>query len=143
MKFMVYATQKTDFEMEVDANSADEATAIALSKPDDEWDFDGMQFTVDYVDELSPEGKPIEIALIDNSGDRKELVKDESTPVETLIRLIKENHQDVRHILAENPRLPLEILNELATDKSDAVRGAVARNVSTPEVLLAKLVRDE
>ena len=53
MKYMVYATQKTDFEMEVEANSADEASAIALSKADDEWVFDGMQFTIDYVDEVT------------------------------------------------------------------------------------------
>ena len=52
-KYMVYARQIQEMELEVEANNPDEATQIALSKPDTDWILDEFEFTVDYVDEVT------------------------------------------------------------------------------------------
>ena len=52
MKYKVWATQSQSFELIVEANSHDEASAIAFSVPDSDWEATDFQFTIDYIDEV-------------------------------------------------------------------------------------------
>ena len=44
MKYMVYVTQAQDFEIEVEANSFEEASVIASSIPEESWEPADFQY---------------------------------------------------------------------------------------------------
>lgn len=61
----------------------------------------------------------------------------------TINKLARDEHENVRALVASNKNAPTKILTQLAQDEHENVRYCVANNPNTPTHLLTQLATDE
>jgi hypothetical protein len=73
---------------------------------------------------------------------RKRLIRNKETTVETLVEMAKDRNEWVRACVVENENTPIETLAALAKDKKRTVRSSVAKKLNTPVDVLVTLAKD-